>query len=421
MDYFDLNLGLTKEDMTLKEGARQFAIEVMRPVAKELDLMSPEEAVGKNSPLWMFIRKAYELGYHKILMPEAFGGLGLTPLQIAIVQEELGWGSFGLAAYLATTSVVSFNAWMTGDRDLIQIFGKPFSECTDGSISACLGITEPDIGSDVIGAGETFYDAPRKMQCRARLDGDEWVIHGQKSSWISCGCTASHIILHAQVDASKGLAGQGMFLFPLDLKGISRGKPLHKIGQRELNQTELFFDDVRIPKKWMIVGPEKFGPVWMSHIALLNLMMGVWSAGLARAAFEEAFSYAKERVQGGRPLIEHYTMKQRLFDMFTKVELCRAICRAVANLNLGISPPFTEYSMILKTKCSQMAFENAHEAVQILGGNGLTQEYLTEKLFRDSRTALVMDGNNEILARAGGWLLSEYYPRNREQMRLVQN
>ncbi len=116
MDYFDLNLGLTKKDMTLKEGVHQFAQEVMRPIAKELDIMAPEEAVGKDSPLWTFIRKAYELGYHKILMPEAFGGLGLTPLQIAIVQEELGWGSFGLAAYLATTSAVSFNAWMTGNK-----------------------------------------------------------------------------------------------------------------------------------------------------------------------------------------------------------------------------------------------------------------------------------------------------------------
>ncbi len=107
--------------------------------------------------------------------------------------------------------------------------------------------------------------------------------------------------------------------------------------------------------------------------------------------------------------------------MFTNVELCRAICRAVADVNLTLSSPLTEYSTMLKTRCSQMAFENAHEAVQILGGNGLTEEYLAEKLFRDARTALIMDGNNEILARAGGWLVSEHYPRNREQMKPVQS
>jgi alkylation response protein AidB-like acyl-CoA dehydrogenase len=133
--------------------------------------------------------------------------------------------------------------------------------------------------------------------------------------------------------------------------------------------------------------------------------------GLARAAFEEALDYTKQRVQGGKALIEHYSMKQRLFTLFARVETGRAISRAAMNLNLNISPPHVEYSLVAKTQCTEMAFQNAHEAIQIFGGNGLTREYLVEKLFRDARATLIEDGNNETLTRHGGHILGETYPR----------
>ena len=123
-------------------------------------------------------------------------------------------------------------------------------------------------------------------------------------------------------------------------------------------------------------------------------------------------NYTKERVQVGRPLIEHYTTKQRVFDMFARVETERAIARAAINLNLNISPPHVEYSLVAKTQCTEMAFKNAHDAIQLLGGNGLTKEYLAEKLFRDARATLIEDGNNETLSRHGGHILMETYPRS---------
>jgi alkylation response protein AidB-like acyl-CoA dehydrogenase len=139
--------------------------------------------------------------------------------------------------------------------------------------------------------------------------------------------------------------------------------------------------------------------------------MANWSVGLARAAFDEALSYCKERVQGGRVLIEHYTTKQRVFDMFARVETARAISRAAMNLNINLSPPHVEYSLVAKTQCTEMAFQNTHDAIQLLGANGLTKEYLTEKLFRDARSTLIEDGNNETLSRHGGHILMETYPR----------
>jgi alkylation response protein AidB-like acyl-CoA dehydrogenase len=161
----------------------------------------------------------------------------------------------------------------------------------------------------------------------------------------------------------------------------------------------------------MMCDPDVYVPFLDMILASANLCMASWSTGLARAAFEEALTYSKQRVQGGRLLVEHYAMKQRIFDLFARTESARAISRAAINLNLNLSPPHVEYSLWAKTQCTEMAFRNTHEAIQIWGGNGLTREYVLEKLFRDARATLIEDGNNETLARHGGHILAETYPR----------
>lgn len=417
MDYFDINLDLKDDDLALREAAHKFAKEVMRPVAKELDQMTHEEVVTEGSPLWDFLKKAYELGYHNVLMPDHVGGMGLSPLQIHIVYEELGWGSFGLSVLLAVACFPAFAAVLSGDEELIEKFAVPFCECKDGSIRGCWAITEPDHGSDQLALGEACFSSP-DLRCstQAKLDGDHYVISGQKSAWVSGGTISTVALLHPQIDRSKGIAGSGVCIVPLDLPGVTKGKPLDKIGQRDLNQGEIYFDEVRIPKNYMIAEPDFYAEIFETILSFPNIYMSVWSTGLARAAFEEAFTYCRERVQGGRPLMEHYNIKQRIFRMFSRVETCRAVSRAVANLNLNVSPPITEYSLVAKTTATQMCFENAHDAIQLLGANGLTKEYLTEKLFRDARATLIEDGNNEALDRHGGHVLFESYPRNRDEI-----
>lgn len=412
MKYFDLNMNLSEDDIALRDAARQFAEEVMRPTAKKLDQLSAEAAVAPDSPVWPFLKKAYSLGYHKTLLPEYYGGLGLSPLQINLVFEELARGSFGLALLTTVVCFPFYLICMTNDEELIDQFVKPFCECTDGSMRGCWGITEPEHGSDHVSMGDDFFYSPKlKGNVRAVLDGDEWVINGQKSAWVSAGTIATHAMLHVQIDPSRGFAGNGICMVPLDRPGVSRGKPLDKIGQRDLNQGEIFFDDVRIPKGWMFVDPDYYTPMIEMILNAANLSMANWSVGLSRAAFEEAFTYAKERVQGGKPIIEHFTTKQRLFKMFSRVEMARAYVRNAMELNLSLSPPHVEYALAAKTMCTEMAFENTHDAIQLLGGNGLTREYLTEKLFRDARSTMIEDGNNEMLCQHGGHILMECYPR----------
>jgi acyl-CoA dehydrogenase len=412
--YFDINLDLTKEDKLIRDEAHKFAKEVMRPISREIDAMTAEAAISPTSPVWDFVKQAYELGYHKAGFPEEVGGLGCTPLQSHLITEELSWGSIGLNAMLGMASWIFGKVLLTMDEKLITEFVLPFFQCTDGSISGCWAVTEPAHGSDSLAIGETFFKDPRiEGQVSAVLEGDQYILNGQKAAWVSCAPTASHCMLNVQIDKSLGLSGGGVCILPLNLSGVSRGKPLEKVGQRDLPQGELFFDNVSIPKDWMFHRPDTYSESILGNLGLGNTGVSIIALSLARAAFEEAFKYAKERVQGGKPLIEHYSMKVRIHHIFAKVEAIRAMSRAVHNLNSRVTPPVPEYAFAAKTFCTETAREVIEEAVQIHGANGLTKEYYIEKIWRDSRALTIEDGDNMSLNRMGGDILKDTFPRQK--------
>jgi acyl-CoA dehydrogenase len=374
MEYCNMDLNLTKEDRVLKDSAHKFAETVMRPISIQLDKMATaEEVIAPESPFWDYMRKGYSLGYHKLPFPEEVGGLGLTPFQIALVMEELAWGSFGLT--LAINTSLDAAVATEGGEELIKQFTIPFCQCTDASYIGTWAITEPDHGSDTLMAGHpSFQDPNIKAQCKARPDGNEYVINGQKAAWISGGPLAKTIVLMCQIDESMGHAGGGVFVFSLDRPGVSKGKPVHSIGARELNQCEIFFDDVRVSKDNLVAGPINYEAALLAHLSMTTPMVGVWSVGLARAGFEEALNYARVREQGGKLLIEHSFVQAKLFNMFTKVEAARQIARAAFVYNWS-SPPekrVPEYGFAAKNFASQTALEVTSDAIQILGSNGLT-------------------------------------------------
>ncbi len=411
MDFLDLDLNLTEEDIALRKSTHKFAREVMRPIAKQLDEMSPREVIAPGSPFWDFMRKSYELGYHKLLIPEPYG-MGLSSLQQTIVLEELAWGSVGLTVALTVACFPAFMSSMNPLPELVDNIITPFCDCTDASVIGCWGITEPDHGSDTLMTHHPlFHDPNIKGQCRAGMEGDEWVINGQKASWVSAGTIATHCSLFCTLDNSMGLAGGGIAIVPLDLPGVSKGEPLNKIGQRDLNQGEIFFDNVRIPKAYMLVGTDLYEAMLELTLSTTTSLMGMLGTGIARAAFEESLEYAKERVQGGKPLIDHPNVKMKLFRMFQQVEVSRQISRAAFIYNRSAETPAEEYSIAAKLQGTQSAFDVCCEAVMLFGGNGLTKEYLIEKLFRDAKAMLIEDGSNESLAIAGGHKVIQNYPR----------
>jgi alkylation response protein AidB-like acyl-CoA dehydrogenase len=218
-------------------------------------------------------------------------------------------------------------------------------------------------------------------------------------------------MLNVETDNRMGLAGGGTCMVPLDLPGVSRGRPLEKVGQRDMPQGSLIFEDVRIPRRYMFSDAAAHADWVANNLGFGNTGMSVLALGLARAGFEEAYTYAKTRVQGGKPLAEHYAMKIRIHRMFTKVEAIRAFSRAVWNLTSRVYPPLPEYAYAAKVFCTETAREVIEEAVQIHGANGLTKEYFIEKVWRDSRALTIEDGENDVLARLGGEILNQNFPR----------
>ncbi|HVN83253.1 MAG TPA: acyl-CoA dehydrogenase family protein [Candidatus Binatia bacterium] len=397
MPLTDIEVSLTDQEREIRATAHRFAEEVLRPVGQILDrLPDPADVIAPTSPLWDAFKK------HAALNLDAldYAGGELTPLERTrlrfIVSEEMGWGDSGLAISLGVAGFHKMFAQMSGRPALMERYGG-----ADNRDIGCWAVTEPDHGSDSLTVTERHFGDPKlKANCTAQRDGDEYVVNGQKSAWVSDGTIATVATLFCTVDPSQGFKGGGVCLVPLDLPGVSRGKPLDKLGQRALNQGEIFFDNVRIPADYMIVGPEVYSTVVEGVLTMANAAMGAIFVGLARAALELALAYAKERVQGGVPIFEHQSVKARLFKMFMQVEAARSLAWRVMLYN-STNPPLVQYSIASKVFCTNTAFEVASGALQIFGGNGLTREYPIEKMLRDARASMIEDGCNDVLSLVG--------------------
>jgi alkylation response protein AidB-like acyl-CoA dehydrogenase len=200
-----------------------------------------------------------------------------------------------------------------------------------------------------------------------------------------------------------------VILIPFDVPGISKGKPLDKLGQRTVPQGEIFFDNVRLPRKYLIEDHAGYDASFFSVLTFENMSIALALSGLARASYDHAIAYAHERKQGGVPIIQHQSVQLRIFDMWSKVEMCRALSRRVVNFNFLSGEPHCLASVTSKVNVTQMAYQVADEALQMFGGNGLAKEYPMEKLYRDARASLIEDGENNILSLKGGNWLSEHY------------
>ncbi len=394
MPLSDIEIDLSEEERSIRDAVHKFAADVMRPAGRQLDRLDDPAAVfAANSVLWDVFAKFRALGLEAIDNdPALMGTLRLARIH-ALVQEELGWGDAGLAISLAVSGFPGMFARMLGRTELVERFAGPGSKEI-----GCWAITEPNHGSDVLAFNQpSFIEAKVRADCIATKDGDDYVINGQKAAWVSNGSLATVATLFCTLDPTHGLRDGGVALVPLDLPGVSRGAPLDKLGQRALNQGEIFFDDVRIPAEYMIVGTDAYQMVVEMVLTMANAHMGVTFVGLARAALEHSLAYTQERVQGGVPIAQHQAVKMKIFRMFQQTEAARALARRVFLYNATQQPSLLEFSIASKTFCTQAAFDVAHTAVQIFGGNGLSREYPVEKLLRDARASLIEDGCNDML------------------------
>lgn len=405
MKFLDLD-ELSGEDTLLRNEVHRFAEETLRPASIQLDKMKLEDRIKPDSPYHKVIRKMKELGYHKIHVPSDLGGIDFTPLQRYIIMEELGWGSLGFATAIGVDQIPFVLAALFGSKELYEELVVPWLNDVKGEYHGCWGVTEPEHGSDyLLYIRDSEVDSFGRGNVIAEKDGDEWVINGHKSAWVSSAPVATHMGLHAQVKEGRNIAHGIFAIVPLNIDGVKRSRPYDMLGMRDDPQGEVFFDNVRIPDHYVIVGPTPFYSIFTDQLlCLTSVGMGAYSVGLARAAFEEALIYARQRVQGGKPIIEHKNIKLKLYEMFEKIETARYYVRKameythrkiLVERTYDASPRHARVAQIYPKK---MAFEIANDALQIFGAYGLSKDFIIEKIFRDARVLLIEDGTIEILS-----------------------
>jgi len=207
------------------------------------------------------------------------------------------------------------------NKTLIDRFVVPYCHDTAAKNISGWCSSEPELGSD----GKNYNDPKIRHQTKATLRGGSWIIDGRKSDFISNGGIATMYIVFANVDPKMGLKGSGTFVVPGDAKGLGRGRFLDKVGLRTLNQSAVYLDQVEIPENYMILPPgDMYSLLHNSIITVGNLSVGYLAVGLMRAAYEDALEHAKQRIQGGKPIIEHQLIAEKFVKMHIAIETARA-------------------------------------------------------------------------------------------------
>jgi alkylation response protein AidB-like acyl-CoA dehydrogenase len=376
--------------------ARDFGRQVLEPAEVALDKVAvPDEAFASQT-FKKTMAAAFELGFHKMTLSQQFGGLGLDQSTAGLVWEELARYGPGFAASLMAGSVVpALIAFLAPDnKRLINRYVTPFCEDTTGTQVTAWGSSEAGVGSD----GKNYDDVRVHHRTTAELKSGGYLLNGTKSSFVSNGGIAATYVVFACTDKAKGLRGSGAFVVPADAPGVSHGPAENRIGLRALNRASITMDAVSVPEDHLIFPPGDGYP--MLHHAIMtvgNLGTGYLALGLMRAAFEEALQYAKERVQGGRPIVEHQLVAKKLFDIHAAIESTRALLWKGSWHTSTAFPGDLKTSVTAKILATQNALEHTAAMVQVLGGYGITRDYKLEKYLRDAQLLPIMDGTNDTL------------------------
>jgi alkylation response protein AidB-like acyl-CoA dehydrogenase len=393
-DMVDFTIDETQRQII--ETAKKFSKEILRPAETELDLIADPEEAFKSDLFRKLMAESYSLGFHKMAIPEHLGGLGIDPVTLGMVWEELAAGGAGFAAGLLPIAVVAriIAIFAPSNKELKDRYVTRFCEDEEGVEIGAWCSSEPEVGSD----GSNYYDPKVRHFTNAKKKGDRYIINGTKSNFISNGGLANVFLVFACVDPSMGIRGSAAFIVPRDAPGVTVGAALDKIGLRALNQCPVFFDDVEAPENSMVFPPGDNYPMFHNAIVTVgNIAVGRLAVGLMRAAYEEAVKYAKQRVQWGKPIIEHQLITEKLFNAHIAIESARALLLKASWLSKTSFPGDLKTSLAAKIYATNEAVRHTAEMVQTLGAYGVSKEYPLEKLMRDTKPLQVMDGANEIL------------------------
>lgn len=390
-----VDFSLPEEVIDLQKLAREFATKEIRPAEAKLDAMGNPEEAFRSDVYRSVVKSIHEIGFHKATVPGEAGGLGLSGVASCVIEEELAFGGAGLASRALIAPIgasVIAGSGIASKHPFYKEYVEAFVEDTEGIHSGCWAITEPGRGSDFLKVdGETTFGT---TATRDAISG-KWTINGAKAAWVTNGWEADIILLMATARPEMGMEGTAVFLLPGDLPGISRGKPLNKLGMRALNQAEIFFDEVEVPEEFLLFDAGPAYPMLLEMIVTAgNTAVATLAVGVTRAAYETALQYSKERVQGGKPIFEHQLIAMKLFDAFRDIEAARALIWKSAWL-METNRPDLRVAFAARSMACNMALKVTAEMVQILGGYGISKEHPVEKFYRDVKLLQIMDGTLE--------------------------
>jgi alkylation response protein AidB-like acyl-CoA dehydrogenase len=387
----EFSLELNDDQVTLRDWLHGFAVNEMRPIAAEWD--------EREETPWPFIEEAAKIGVYGLdfLMNNFADKTGLSTM---IALEELAWGDAGLCMALmgTTLGVAAIVANGTPEQQVEwvpQCFGTP------GDLKlAAFGVSEPDAGSDV-----------SSLRTRAIYDEktDEWVLNGTKT-WITNGGIANVHVIVASVDPALGSRGQASFIVPEGTPGIRMGQKFKKMGIRASHTAEVILEDCRVPGRCLLGGKDKLddklarvrdGKKASSQAAMATFeatrpAVGAQALGIARAAYEYALDYAKERQQFGRAIIENQAIAFKLADMKTSIDAARLLVWRASWMAANRKPFTAGEGSMSKLFAGETAVKVTEEAIQILGGYGYVRDYPVERWHRDSKIYTIFEGTSEI-------------------------
>jgi alkylation response protein AidB-like acyl-CoA dehydrogenase len=376
-----LGAHMTEERRMIQEAAREFAMKEVLPVANELDPVQGDIPDALRAKLG-------EMGYFGINIAEEYGGLGLGCFEYCLVTEELS------RAWMSVASIIARGNGFMGSEQLTEAQRRDIlPRVARGEFLGAFSLSEPDTGSDLA-----------SISCRARRDGDDWVITGNKY-WCTFADGADYVMVMARsdpnVDPKRRHVGISAFMIEKPRgqlpKGVS-GAPIPKIGYFGWKTWELSFDDCRVPAS-ALVGQEGRAFYMLAHgLEKARAHTAARAIGLARGALEDAMAYAEQRMQFGKPISAFQAIRFKLATMATEIEAARQLLYYVCHQIDQGQRCDTEASMV-KYFASEMAERVTSEGIQILGGAGYTKLHAMERHWRDARLTKIFEGTSEIQQR----------------------
>lgn len=367
------NMILTPEHQMIRDALREFAQERLAPQAARWD----KESHFPQAEL----KQLAELGAYGVAVPEQWGGAGLDYLSLALVLEEIAAGDGGTSTIISVNNCpVCSIAMMYGNDAQKEQWLKPLAQ---GKMLGAFCLTEPHVGSDA-----------SALRTSAKKEGDEYILNGVKQ-FITSGKYADVAIVLAVTDKNAGKKGISAFWVPTNTPGYIVARLEEKLGQHSSDTAQIVFENCRIPAA-NLIGEEGQGyKIALSGLEGGRIGIASQSVGMARAAFEAAVSYAKERESFGKPIVEHQSVQFKLAEMATQIEAARQLIWHAASMKDAGLPCLKEAAMA-KLFASEMAEKVCSDAIQIHGGYGYVTDFPVERIYRDVRVCQIYEGTSDI-------------------------